>query len=43
METANVVLDDIEYSCFTTDECIAELLKDYPAGCLYCQLDGDED
>ena len=43
MEITDEVLVDLEDSYFTRDECIAEILKDSPAGCLYCQLDGDEE
>jgi hypothetical protein len=43
MEITDEALDELEDSCFMRDECIAEFLKDSPAGCLYCELDGDEE
>ncbi len=32
------LFDDVEDSCLTRDECIAELLKDTRGECLYCRL-----
>ncbi len=37
--------DEEEVSCLSREECIQELLRDAPAGCLYCRLSevGEED
>lgn len=39
--------DDEEMPCFSQDSCVDDLLREAPAGCLYCRLgelfEGDDE